>query len=48
MKLSEKFFATAHRLVVGVNGAGKTATVGKIANDFLLEKKKLEWLPQTL
>ena len=27
-------------LVVGVNGAGKTATVGKIANKFLSEKKK--------
>ena len=28
-------------LVVGVNGAGKTATVGKIANKFLSEKKKV-------
>ncbi len=28
-------------LVVGVNGAGKTATVGKIANKFILEKQKV-------
>ena len=28
-------------LIVGVNGAGKTATVGKIANKFKTEKKKV-------
>ena len=28
-------------LVVGVNGAGKTATVGKIAHKFFAEKKKV-------
>ena len=28
-------------MIVGANGAGKTATVGKIANKFLLDKKKV-------
>ena len=31
-------------LVVGVNGVGKTATVGKIAHKFFLMEKKLVWL----
>ena len=28
-------------LIVGINGVGKTATVGKLANKFISEKKKL-------
>ena len=31
-------------LVVGVNGVGKTATVGKIAHKFFTDGKKLVWL----
>jgi len=39
---SKKLISPLHViLVVGVNGAGKTATVGKIANKFLSEKKKV-------
>ena len=39
MRIKEKLFLLHIILVVGVNGAGKTATVGKIANKFLSEKK---------
>ena len=42
LETKSKLFSPLHIiLVVGVNGAGKTATVGKIANKFLLEKKKV-------
>ena len=42
LETKREFFSPLHIiLVVGVNGAGKTATVGKIDNKFLLKKKKV-------